>query len=140
MYEPVQQCKSCGAGLTLEHLRGTNCPYCNTVFPHHAQAAQHAMVANQVMNQMMAQQAQVQAQWRGAYGVGPMPPQGLPGGPPPAGFPYSPQGPYAHPNNIAQVHAMQSAQLGRSITMMVFGITIGVLVLVGVIVAFVIVR
>ena len=69
MYPVVQTCNSCGAGLTLEDLRATHCRYCKTVFPHHAQAAQHALVAGQVMNQLMAQQAQIQAQWRADFGA-----------------------------------------------------------------------
>jgi len=74
MYEAVQYCKHCGAGLALEDLRQPNCKFCKTVFPHHAQAAQHAQVASQMMGQMMQQQAAAQDQWRGAFGVGPMPP------------------------------------------------------------------
>ncbi len=38
--EPVQNCAGCGAGLTLDHLRGTDCPYCKMVFPHHARAVE----------------------------------------------------------------------------------------------------
>jgi hypothetical protein len=124
MYEPVQKCKACGAGLTLDDLRQTNCPYCKTVYPHHAQAAQHAQVAGMVMNQMMAQQAQVQDQWRAAYGVGPMnPPMGPPGGPPPGAPmpgmmpppPGAPGSPYAHPMNMANVQMANVANVGRTI-------------------------
>jgi hypothetical protein len=146
MYDSVQTCKHCGANLTLDDLRRTNCPYCQTVYPHHSQAAQHAQVAGQVMNQMMAQQAQIQNQWRGAFGVGPMP-QGPPGGPPPpgvAGMPGAPPGmpganPYGHaygnPHMIAQAHVAHAMQTSRTITMVVLAIVLGTFLLVGAIVA-----
>lgn len=141
MYEVVQHCNNCGANLTLDDLRATACKYCHTVFPHHAQAAQHAAVAGQMMNQMIAQQAQVQNQWRAGFGVGPMP-MGVPGGPPPVGGPpglppgvspyggppgVSPYGlppgapgsPYADPARIAAVHMQQSAKLTRNIGIIV---------------------
>jgi hypothetical protein len=142
MSQGVQRCNNCGANLSLDDLRATNCKYCNTVFPHHAMAAQHAAMAGQVMNQMMAQQAQVQNQWRAGFGVGPMP-TGVPGGPPPVGGPpggyppgvspyggppgVSPYGlppgapgsPYADPSRIAAVHMAQSAKLSRNITIIV---------------------
>lgn len=88
MYEPVQRCKHCGANLTLDDLRQPNCRYCGTVFPHRAQAEQHAQVVGQVMNQMMGQQAQIQNQWRAGFGLGPMAPP-----PPPYGAPMQPMQP-----------------------------------------------
>ena len=126
MYEPVQKCTACGAGLTLDDLRGTACPYCKTVFPHLSQAAQHAQMAGMMMNQMMAQQAQIQDQWRAAYGVGPMggppggPPPGMPGGPPPMPGvmpppPGAPGSPYADPARMAHVQMANVANIGRSI-------------------------
>ena len=60
--EILQRCNSCGAGLTLEHMRGTECPYCKVVFPHHAQAVGHAALVNQIMAQQMGSQAQLQQQ------------------------------------------------------------------------------
>jgi hypothetical protein len=154
MYEAVQKCTSCGAGLTLDDLRGTNCPYCKTVFPHLSQAAQHAQMAGMMMNQMMAQQAQVQNQWRAAYGMGApqMPPAGPPGGPPPPmgappmgpppGMPGAmppppgaPGSPYADPMRMAQVQMTQTANLGRTITLVVVISVLFVLVLTGGIVA-----
>lgn len=120
MYEAVQQCKHCGAGLSLEDLRRPNCNYCGTVFPHHAQAAQHAQMASQVMGQMMQQQAQVQDQWRGAFGVGPMaPPPGAPGSP------------YGDPMRMAQVQMAQAGAVSRTITMVVVGLVVVTFVLVG---------
>jgi hypothetical protein len=141
MYETVQNCNHCGANLTLADLRNTNCPYCKTVLPHHAQAAQHAAVAGQVMNQMMAQQAAIQNQWRAGFGVGPMP-QGPPGGPPP-GMPYAgygapppppgmPGNPYAgaYGNPAAMVQAQMDAanKVTRNVFVVV-GVIVGVSVL-----------
>jgi len=126
MYEAVQKCKYCGANLTLDDMRKTNCPYCGTVYPHHSQAAQHAEVVGQVMNQMVAQQAQIQNQWRGAFGVGPMPMA------PPPGMPGSP---YANPNQLAQAHFAQAQQLSRRITLIVTLSIVIVFLVVGVIVA-----
>jgi hypothetical protein len=120
MYKPVQQCTHCGASLTLDDMRGTECPYCRTVYPHHSQAAQHAQVVGQVMNNMMAQQAQIQNQWRGAFGV---PPINQPGYPP------------VHPHPMLHVHVEQSTRLARNIMLIVIVSTVGVMVLVGVIVA-----
>ncbi len=137
MYEAVQKCTHCGAGLSLDDLRQPDCKYCKTVFPHRAQAEQHAQMANQVMGQMMQQQAQIQNQWRGAFGVGPMPPGpmgGPPGGPPPG----MPANPYAgYQAGVAQANAA-----GRMITWIVLAI-VGVSMLVvvaGVVVAFVLAR
>jgi hypothetical protein len=99
VYEAVQKCTHCGAGLSLDDLRQPDCKYCKTVFPHRAQAEQHAQMANQVMGQMMQQQAAIQNQWRGAFGVGPMPGGGGPPGGPPPGVPASPYMPLtAHGN------------------------------------------
>jgi hypothetical protein len=67
--EAVQKCAGCGAGLTLDHLRGTDCPYCKMVFPHHARAVEHAAVVNQVLAQQMAQAGLVQPP--GGFGVAP---------------------------------------------------------------------
>jgi hypothetical protein len=145
MYEAVQKCKQCGAGLTLDDMRKPNCPYCGTIYPHHSQAAQHAEMAGQVMNQMMAQQAQIQNQWRGAFGVGPMPPgapPGMPGNPYGPGMPGSPspygQGmpgsPYGNPQLMAQAQFAQVGQLSRRITMMVTLSIVGVFLLTGLII------
>lgn len=80
MYQAVQQCTHCGANLSLDDMRRTDCPYCRTVYPHHSQAQQHAQVAGQMMGQLLGQQAAVQNQWRAAFGVGPLsPPGGQPG-------------------------------------------------------------
>lgn len=51
MNQPLQTCPQCGANLTLDDLRGTNCPYCRTALPHHARAAEHAALVNQILAQ-----------------------------------------------------------------------------------------
>lgn len=102
--EILQRCNSCGAGLTLEHMRGTECPYCKVVFPHHAQAAGHAALVNQIMAQQMGNQAQLQQQaiaqvfGGGAPNAarGAPPPAPGPGGAPP-GWGNAPPGPPGSP-------------------------------------------
>ncbi|UJR86038.1 hypothetical protein [Sandaracinus amylolyticus] len=79
MYQVVQKCQGCGAGLTLDDMRKTQCPYCQVVYPHHSQAAQHAQVAGMMMNQMIAQAGYAQ----NPYAPPPLG-GGPPGGPPPA--------------------------------------------------------
>jgi predicted RNA-binding Zn-ribbon protein involved in translation (DUF1610 family) len=64
MYAPVQTCNHCGATLSLDDLRRADCPYCGTVYPHRAQAEQHAQVVGQMMGQMMGQALQMQSQMR----------------------------------------------------------------------------
>lgn len=92
----LYRCPTCGASLSLEQLRGTDCPFCKTVFPHHGRANEQAALVNQIMAQQMAQQ--------NPYGYGAPPPQ-IPnayGAPPP-------QNPYAQQNMYAQ-HAAQQWQ------------------------------
>src|SRR5262245_25225447 len=55
MTRDAMRCGTCGATLSLEELRGTNCPYCKTAFPHHAQAVQHAALVNQIMKEQFVQ-------------------------------------------------------------------------------------
>ena len=54
MRPPPPQCGQCAATLSLDHMRGTNCPFCGAVLAHHAQAAEHAAVINQVINQQFS--------------------------------------------------------------------------------------
>jgi hypothetical protein len=54
MNAPLYSCPHCGANLSLDQLRGTDCPYCGSVFAHHARSVQHAALVNQVMAQNMA--------------------------------------------------------------------------------------
>lgn len=142
MYEPVQKCNSCGAGLTIDDLRVPNCKYCGTVLPHRAQAEQHAQLMGQMMGNMMAQQAQIANQWRGAFGAPPIPPAGPPapppgiaamgmGSPPGAQFgPYgAPYGPYGNPNAIAAATAANVAGAMRA-TSIAVSLIIGLVVLV----------
>lgn len=49
MNQPLQNCPHCGANLSLDDLRHTDCPYCHTALPHHAQAAGHAALVNQML-------------------------------------------------------------------------------------------
>jgi hypothetical protein len=53
MNQPPAQprCSHCGANLSLDDLRGTNCRYCGTALPHQARAAEHAALVNQMLNQ-----------------------------------------------------------------------------------------
>ncbi len=123
MYKPVQTCTNCGAGLTLDDMRKTDCPYCGQVYPHHSMAAQHAAVAGQMFNQMVQQQQQM---WGPGYG------QPMIGMPPPPGTPGSP---YGDPARIMQVHMQHAQKMSRNITMIVTISIIGSFVLVGAIVA-----
>ena len=133
MYEAVQNCNHCGANLTLDDMRKPNCPYCGTVYPHHAQAAQHAQVMSHMMGQMVAQQAQIQNQWRSAFGVGPVPPPGAPG------TPGMPGNPYAVPMQLAQVHQEQASRLAKRVLTIVILSFVGVFVSITLIVAAIIV-
>jgi hypothetical protein len=140
MYKTVQNCTNCGANLTLDDMRKTECPYCNVVYPHQSMAAQHAQVAGQMMNQMMAQQAQIQNQWRGAFGVPPIQP-GPPGGPPPGmtpptvNNPYGPPtySPYGDPNQIVQAQMAHAGRMARNITLIISLSIMGIFLVVGVI-------
>lgn len=60
------QCPHCGAKLSLEEMKGHNCPYCNVALAHHARAAEHAAVINQVFQQQFQQNP-------GAFGGAPPP-------------------------------------------------------------------
>ena len=53
MSAPPVRCTSCGGTMKLDDLRGTNCPYCGQVLQHHARAAEHAAVINQVLDQQV---------------------------------------------------------------------------------------
>lgn len=106
---PVQRCNHCGANLSLDDMRGTNCPYCSTVFPHHAQAAQHAVLVNQVLDQQLRQRGLTPLSGAQQYGV-----------PPTYGAP--PQ-PFANPMYMAQqVHTT----VNKTIKMVLILTTVGV--------------
>jgi hypothetical protein len=117
----LYRCPTCGASLSLEQLRGTDCPFCKTVFPHHGRANEQAALVNQIMAQQMAQQ--------NPYGYGAPPPQ-IPnayGAPPP-------QNPYAQQNMYAQQWqgAVQKSMRVTIITIVAVGLGF---VLVGAVVA-----
>jgi hypothetical protein len=95
--EVLQRCTTCGAGLTLDHLRGTGCPYCKTVFPHHARAVEHAALVGQIMNQQLAQQPILQQQaMANVFGPGVAAALGTPPGPYPGSVPLPPPGGYGY--------------------------------------------
>lgn len=54
MSSGVYACGGCGANLSVAQMRGTDCPYCRTAFPHHARAIEHAALVQQVMAQNIA--------------------------------------------------------------------------------------
>jgi len=49
-------CPHCGANLSLDDMTRPNCPYCRTVLPHHARAAEHAALVNKVLEQRIGAQ------------------------------------------------------------------------------------
>ena len=51
MSQSVATCEHCGAALSLDDLRGHDCPYCRTVLAHHARAAEQAALVNHMMAQ-----------------------------------------------------------------------------------------
>lgn len=123
MYDkPLQNCPHCGANLTLDDLRGTDCPYCHTALPHHAQAAQHAAL----VNQMLAQQG-VNYQVPYQYGAAPPPAQTGPGAVTPG---YNPMMP---PQVAAQVQQSVDVAQKAVATSMIFTVVI-VLVVAGIVV------
>ncbi len=54
MSQPVFTCGGCGARLSVAQMRGTDCPYCRTAFPHHARAVEHAALVQRVMQDNLA--------------------------------------------------------------------------------------
>jgi len=49
-------CQHCGANLTLDDMTRPNCPYCGHVLKHHAQAAEHAVLVNRILEQRIGAQ------------------------------------------------------------------------------------
>lgn len=95
----LYRCSTCGASLSLEQLRGTDCPFCHTVFPHHGRAVEQAALVNQVMAQQMAQ--------AGYYGAPPQVPAQY-GAPPP--------NPYGQPYGAPQMHFVDpTAQVAQTV-------------------------
>lgn len=116
--QELYRCSTCGASLSLEQLRGTDCPFCHTVFPHHGAAVQHAALVNQVMAQQFH-----------AQGYGGPPPQihGQYGGAPP-----QPYNPYANANTQIE----QSLKTSAKITIFVFVAIFVLMLVIGGVVAF----
>ncbi len=132
----VQRCASCGAGLTLDQMRRTDCPYCNVVYPHHARAVEQAALVNQIMAQ----------QGGGFYGAPQQPPltYGVTPGPPQLPFAMGAPPPYA-PYNVGMIGNNVGAQVDRAISRSLIGIVIAfvvvfALLIVGGAVAFLLVR
>ena len=109
----LPRCGHCGANLSLDDLRGTLCPYCQTALPHHARAAEHAVLVNKVLEQQM-----------GKYGYG-MPPGGMPpiqyGAPPPAGY-----NPYAGMHQDIGKSIRRSVLISIVIGVVAMGVMVGV--------------
>lgn len=117
MTPELHRCPTCGASLSLEQLRGTNCPFCHTVFPHHARAVEHAALVNQVMAQQYQQ---------AGYG-----------GPPPqiqAQYGAPPQQPYNPYGNVG-LQIEQSVARSAKITLFVFAAIVAMMVLLGAVIA-----
>jgi hypothetical protein len=49
-------CEHCGANLSLGDMANPNCPYCHNVLKHHARAAEHAVLVNQVLRDQIGAQ------------------------------------------------------------------------------------
>jgi hypothetical protein len=119
----LYSCPTCGASLSLEQLRGTDCPFCHTVFPHHGRAVEQAALVNQVMAQQMAQQ--------GYYGAPPQAPAQY-GAPPPAPYGANPYGqapdPYGGFDPTAQVVRSVKRSLGITFVVLAFTVlfTVGI--------------
>ena len=50
------KCRHCGANLSLDDMTRPNCPYCQNVLHHHAQAAEHAALVNKMLEQRIGAQ------------------------------------------------------------------------------------
>jgi hypothetical protein len=113
----LYRCPTCGASLSLEQLRGTDCPFCHTVFPHHGAAVQQAALVNQVLAQQYHQ-----------AGYGGPPPQvnAQYGAPPPQHF-----NPYGNANQQIQQSLARSAK----ITIFVFVAIVIMMIVLGAVMA-----
>ncbi len=107
----LHRCTTCGASLSLDQLRGTDCPFCRTAFPHHARAVEHAALVNHVL----AQQFQQVAPYAAPPVVGP-----AYGAPPPVPGAQVPPG-YGIPNPYA---AVDQAQRTAVRAMVIVGVAI----------------
>lgn len=118
MTSELYTCPNCGASLSLAQLRGTDCPFCKAVFPHHARAVEQAALVQQVMAQQMA-----------AQGYAPPPP----GTYVPHGYGVTPPPPVAGPSPYApQLYAADAQRTAGKIVVIV--VVCAVLGLAGVVV------
>lgn len=111
MSQDLYTCPNCGAALSLEQLRGTDCFYCKAAFPHHARAVEHAALVQQIMAGQMAAQGYTPPPpgTHVPHGYGVTPPAY--GAPPPYGAgppPYAPQ-----------LHAADLQRSGQKVVMIV---------------------
>jgi hypothetical protein len=110
-------CANCGASLSLEQLRGTNCPFCNKVFPHHGRAVEQAALVNQVLAGQVSQAATYQAQFVNQImggQLGPMGQAGQPGAPPQISIQYGAAPPQAF-NPYAQLQQQTQQTITKSL-------------------------
>jgi len=122
-------CPTCGATLSLEQLRGTDCPFCKTVFPHHARATEQAALVNQVMANQMAQINP----WTGQPNYPGTPPQvqGQYGVTPPNPYAQNPYGQNPYGYGVGQ-HVNQAVR--RSMIGVFIGVAVSILFTVGIVV------
>lgn len=129
MSADLYRCGTCGASLSLEQLRGTDCPFCKQAFPHHARAVEQAALVNQVMNQQMNAQNPWMQPPPAGYGA----PQQYGVTPPQYGAPpnYGAQN-YGNPYGAygAQVNAQVNQALKRS--MIGVFLTVGLIFVMGI--------
>ena len=118
MSAPLYRCDTCGASLSLEQLRGTDCPFCKTAFPHHARAVEHAKMVNQVLAQQMAQANP----WMAPGQVPPQVPMQYGGAPPQ--FPMG--APYANLQNQIEGTVKRSITFALVMTGLIFGLTLAI--------------
>ncbi|MEZ4228121.1 MAG: hypothetical protein R3B89_03090 [Polyangiaceae bacterium] len=49
-------CPHCGGTLSLNDMTRPNCPFCSQVLPHHARAAEHQVLINNMLAQQIGAQ------------------------------------------------------------------------------------
>lgn len=123
MSADLYRCGTCGASLSLEQLRGTDCPFCKQAFPHHARAVEQAALVNQVMNQ----QIHAQNPWMQP------PPQNY-GGPPQYGVTPPQYGAQNYNNPYGAYGAQVNAQVNQALKRSMIGVflTIGLMFFFGI--------
>lgn len=105
---PSPQCPHCGRNLSIDDLRGQNCPSCGTALPHHARAAQQVALVGPPANAGVSPN-QVMAQHMGA-----------------AANPYA--NPHANPHYMNAMHQAHAANAAAGKAMKTVFIVIGIIV------------